>query len=308
MIPRPLSRREFLKQIMGTLAITPTLSISTSGTEDLKLEEISVPIPRLPENFEGLKIGFLSDIHLSTFLPPHLLENALAILSKQEPDLVLLGGDYIWHAKELLRSTFPIERHQYTDLSDSDLAHAIYQDLVDTVSQSISPPLGIHAVMGNHDHWLEPATCRRIFAQSPIKMLVNQVSLCPWQGASIEIYGCDDYLTGIPRILRESLSNTDKTLRILLTHNPDILPWYFENSTLGFSLALMGHTHGGQICPAPGVAFTYNIQNRTYGEGLNTHPSGCQCYTSRGLGMVGIPLRLNCPSEVTLLTLRRVNV
>ncbi len=302
----PLTRRNFIKHGLSAMAISPTLSVTASVSSQLKVERVIIDIPTLPKTLIGMRIGFLTDIHLCAFLPTQLLEEALAVIHESAVDLLLLGGDYVWQPREVLRDSFPIFRPEFSELEDPRLATLIYQDLISQTVKAVSPKLGIHAVMGNHDHWLEPALCKRLFSQSPINLLINQSSQLSLHGSPIEIYGCDDYLTGLPKIIKKSSSSSNDTLRILLTHNPDLLPWFFQHSPIPFNLAFMGHTLGGQICPLPGVALTYNIANRQFGEGLNFHQSGCQCYTSRGLGTVGIPFRLNCPPEVTIITLENL--
>jgi predicted MPP superfamily phosphohydrolase len=304
-----LNRRDFLKRSLSTMAVAPTLSLHSNVSSQLKVETVSISVPQLAQALIGLRIGFLSDIHLCAFLPAQLLEDALSALNQANVDLLLLGGDYIWQPRELLRDSFPVFRPEFSNLQDPNLVTNIYESLITQTLAAVSPPLGIHAVMGNHDHWLQPALCKRIFAKSAINLLINQRSQLVFRGNPIEVYGCDDYLTGLPKLINPTTRAADentsnKTLRILLTHNPDLLPWFFKNSPRAFDLAFMGHTHGGQICPYPGVALSYNIQNRQFGQGLYHHPTGCQCYTSRGLGTVGIPLRVNCPPEVTIITLQ----
>ena len=303
MSQKNVTRRDFIKRGLSAVAVTPALSYTPIISSKLKVERITIQVPHLPKALVGMQIGFLTDIHLCAFLPTQLLENALSALREAGIDLLLLGGDYIWNPREILRNSFPILRPEFSELNDPELATRIYKNFITQTITALSPKLGIHAVMGNHDHWLQPSLCKRIFADSPIKLLINQSSLLSLHGSSIEIYGCDDYLTGRPQLMKKSSSQTNDTLRILLTHNPDLLPWFFHNSPIRFDLAFMGHTHGGQICPLPGVALSYNIANRQFGEGLYSHQSGCQCYTSRGLGAVGIPLRVNCPPEVTIITL-----
>lgn len=294
-----LTRRQFLGGSLSMAAAAPLSGIASSSGSTLELQTVAVPVENLPEVFRGFRIGFMTDIHLSAFLQERLLEEAIAWLSRLELDLLLLGGDYLWKPREFIREAFPIHRNSLADLDRPDLDQRIYTQLIEMLGD-IKPREGIYAILGNHDRWAASQICERVFQHTPIRLLVNQSAWISRSGASLEIFGSDDYLTGRPRLPETANSPAP---RILLTHNPDMLPWYLDHNSQHFSLALMGHTHGGQICPVRGLALSYNIQHARYGEGLVLHPSGCVCYTSRGLGCVGVPFRLNCPPEITLLTL-----
>lgn len=295
-----LSRREFLT---GGLALVgagvPTLSLASEATDLFSVERIDIPVVNLPDAFAGYTIGFLSDIHLSAFLKANLLEEIIAFLKKTDLDILLLGGDYLWRPRERLRDLFPIHRNEFSSLDDPQLSSNIYKALTAQLAE-IKPRDGTMAILGNHDRWAAAQTCETAFIGSPITLLINDSRLVKRSGKTLEIIGTDDFVTGQPRFPR-AINPAD--VRILLTHNPDILRWYLGRERLRFDVALMGHTHGGQICIAPGVPISYNIDSTEYGAGLVRHPSGCQCYTTRGIGCVGIPLRLNCPPEVALLKL-----
>lgn len=296
-----ISRRQFLGGGLALAGAAPFAGALSSPASTVELASISIPVSNLPEELAGFRIGFLTDIHLSAFLQSDLIENALKELKTQNLDLLLLGGDYIWRPRELVREAFPIYRKEFSDLDNPDLARGIYRQLIELVSD-VKTRYGTFAVLGNHDRWAASTTCQHAFDGSPIRLLINQSFAVSHGGKILEIFGSDDYLTGRPQLPPAS---SRETTRILLTHNPDILPWYLDQNHLPFALALMGHTHGGQICPRRGVAFSYNIENSRYGEGLVNHFSGCACYTARGIGCVGVPFRLNCPPEVTVLTLER---
>ena len=91
----------------------------------------------------------------------------------------------------------------------------------------------------------------------------------------------------------------------MANHNPDFTSLIHTRGVSSFDLALSGHTHGGQVCiPALG-AISYNINDLRLGEGLFTFPDGSQSYTSRGIGVVEFPYRINCPPEVTVLQLTK---
>ncbi len=292
-----LSRRQFLKSGVFLGATLPLGALAQGGDEPFTVEQVQFPVPNLPDAFKQFKIGFMSDIHLSAFLASDLLERAIAFLKGQELDLLLMGGDYIWRPREMLREVFPVYRKEFGDLEHPDLVPHIYRALIEMISD-IKPRHGIFAVLGNHDRWAASPYCESAFSNTPVRLLLNQNTVIEKDGKKLEIIGTDDFLTGQPRFPASFENSPD--IRLLLTHNPDILRWYLGREKIHFDGALMGHTHGGQICAARGVPIVYNITDTDYGVGLVKHPTGCYCYTSRGIGCVGIPLRVNCPPEVTL--------
>ncbi len=96
----------------------------------------------------------------------------------------------------------------------------------------------------------------------------------------------------------------ENSFSILLTHNPDFSSFVLHDKNIKFNLSLSGHTHGGQIkLPIVG-ALGYNISDLRYKEGLVDYQE-TKLYTSRGLGYVELPIRINCPPEVTIITLRK---
>lgn len=296
-IRRGITRREFICSSLALTGALPFGALSPSNEELFSVEHVVFPVANLPDAFREFQIAYISDIHLSAFLRSDLLEKVISFIKAREVDLLLLGGDYIWRPREMLRNLFPVYRKDFSDLDSPDLAPTIYRSLIEMLSE-IQPRCGTFAVLGNHDRWAASTSCEAAFFGSPIKLLLNESVVISKDNRQLEIIGTDDFLTGQPRFPRSNAVAPD--IRILLTHNPDILRWYLGHDRLRFDAAIMGHTHGGQICITPGSPLLLNISDTEFGAGLVLHPSGCYCYTSRGIGCVGVPLRVNCPPEVTL--------
>ena len=136
-----------------------------------------------------------------------------------------------------------------------------------------------------------------------IDLLINQQRTITREDQTLQIFGVDDFLTGIPsppprNTLREGLDT-----RIIISHNPDYISAILASEPdYHFDLALCGHTHGGQI-RLPGVgAVMSQIRDDRFVSGLVTIERK-KVYTSRGLGVVGLPIRYNCPPEVTVFRL-----
>ena len=136
-----------------------------------------------------------------------------------------------------------------------------------------------------------------------IEILVNDVRQIRRGTSKITLVGVDDYWTGFPSVPLEATKTSPQDVRVLISHNPDYASAILERTEIEFDIALCGHTHGGQIkLPLVGAPH-YNVKDLRFKEGLYVHPRGL-VYTTRGLGMVELPWRINCPPEVTVLELR----
>jgi predicted MPP superfamily phosphohydrolase len=274
----------------------------------VELSRISLEIPDLPADFENYRIAFLSDIHLGRSLPFSVLTEALQIVSKAQPNLLLLGGDYLWIPKSPLEKTIKVVRNEVIEnfsqeaQTEAEIERYIYRLLARELSL-LDIPDGIYGVMGNHDNWADPLIAQQELSQAGVKILVNSEAVITRGEGLLSIYGSDDYWTGIPEAPSWKNHNS-QTVRCLLTHNPDFLSQFFDSSSCPFHFALAGHTHGGQIrLPILG-ALTYNIKDLRFKSGLATINQK-HVFTTRGIGFVELPWRLNCPPEVALITLKR---
>jgi len=251
----------------------------------LTLMEGEVAMPDLPTAFDGLRILLVTDIHLGPFLRPATVERVFTRLLSAEPDLVLLGGDLLTARLD----EFPPGAAAFRGL------HA---------------PLGVFAVLGNHDHYTGAADRLRVMLEEcGIQVLHNRAVVLerrlPVASAAaatdrLALAGVDDLHAGRPD-LGAALADIPAGLpTILLSHNPDIV---FEAARRGVGLVLSGHTHGGQV-RIPGLPVLvrmsrYRLDEWCYNAG------GARVVVSRGLGVTGLPVRLACPPEAVLITLRR---
>ncbi len=303
-----LSRRQFLFGASGCAALGLLTGRSSSSvmeiTETPQTVYATVPIPDLPKAFDGYQIGFLSDIHLSICSPTGRLEQALALLNAEHPDLVLLGGDFIWipdsivsQAALSLQARYPCFHHYRS------VANTLYSTLAKHFKQ-IQCRDGIFGVLGNHDGWQAPQTCIDGLREGNVTILKNEWVEIARGNHKLTLIGFDDYWTGMPAIPDVSQGKTDNEVRLLLAHNPDYLSALLRRTKFSFDLGLAGHTHGGQIkLPALGP-ISYNVYDPLFGEGLVWFQRA-HVYTTRGIGEVVVPVRVNCPPEVSILRLSR---
>lgn len=268
---RRLTRRRFLWSVLGVGAGLLGYPLLIEPRQ-VKTERITFVVQDLPARLEGYTIGVLADLHTGPFNPAAWVHSVAERLAAQKPDLVLVAGDMTGNVK-------------------TPAAHRL-------VDEALAPVKGALGVMGNWDnfHYPAPMGVRR---QSTVRMLVNQ-GVSPTAG--LWVGGLDEGIFGDPNVGKALAGAPAGAVRILLAHEPDLADLVRPEHRV--ALVIAGHTHGGQV-RLPGLgAPALPPLGRKYVSGLNRAPA-CHVYTSRGLGVTGVPLRLFCPPEVTLITLRR---
>jgi uncharacterized protein len=287
-VPSP-ARRIFLERTVNVVTAAPFLGGAYGllyGRLNLETTAQPIRIARLPRAFEGFKICQLSDIHIGPFMPFSEIQKYVAIANALKPDLIVLTGDFV---------TF-----------DGSTAPPVVEAL-----SGLRAPFGVFGCLGNHDSWSN--------AEDSITALFSQAGVRILRGVNIEIrIGADSLnLMGVDfqshhrfgpsapvdRLLGniESLVASDR-VNILLSHNPDTFP---RAASLGIDLSLAGHTHGGQAALefiSPELAPSRMVT--PYVAGLFQRPGG-QLYVNRGIGTIGIPIRIGAPPEITLYSLTR---
>lgn len=305
-----LTRRNFLKSISAGLV--GGLSLGATGSKwshagvnsSIVTELIEVPIAGLPPLFESYRIGFLTDIHLGVWVSEDWIRQALDMLSGLQIDLLVLGGDYILvNESHVLEALGMVENWKYANLDKPIATTLIYESIATILNDYNVFPDGILAVVGNHDRWnLFPEFLRAMRRCKPVKLLINEEISITRSEQSLHLFGSDDYLTGLPCLPPELSLVDGRRKRIIITHNPDYVSATLNTSYPRYSLALCGHTHGGQIV-LPGLgAVAAQVQDRRFISGFSSI-GDVHVYTSRGLGYVGLPVRFHCPPEITVLTL-----
>lgn len=277
-----VSRRQFL--IGGGLTLAGALSASTlyllakDESQQLVVERVTLPIKGLAPSLDGFRIVQLSDFHLYPFTQPPLIKEAVAISNGLAPDLVVLTGDYVWHELEAIYELAPI-------LAGLDAKH------------------GVYAAMGNHDLWTNVNVIKAAFAEVRLPTLINQgVTISQGQG-SLYLAGLDDGWSGEPDLPAALAGSPPMAPVVLLLHEPDLADDYSLYPRI--SLQLSGHAHGGQIrFPRLGGAMILPYLGRKYDYQLY-RVNEMWLYSNPGIGVTNEPLRINCPPEITEITLVR---
>jgi len=271
---KPFSRRRLLFAAAGAV---PVAGYPFWEARWLRLTEVTVRLPNLPEPFDGLRAAFLSDCHHGKLVPLSFIRRAVALARRAQPDLVLFGGDYITGSG------------RYTD------------PCIEALSE-LRPPLGSFGVLGNHDGWRNPAGTHLAFSRFGITDLTNRGVWLERKGARLRLGGVGDLWTDKQDVDRAVGPAGPGDPVILLSHNPDLAE---ELNTDLVDLLLCGHTHGGQVClPVVGAPYVPSRFGNKYARGLVRGPR-CLVFTSCGIGTVSLPIRLLCRPEVVLLTFRR---
>jgi predicted MPP superfamily phosphohydrolase len=276
-----MDRRKFLKwALRGAAAATvPLAGVGYARFEAgwVHVTRHTVRVPRLPAPFVGKTVALLTDPHHGPFNSLALIRSAVDLINAQAPDLVALGGDYV-QGPDGARSLGPCLE----------------------VLGRLRAPLGVYAVLGNHDHWGGGVEARRALCANGIADLTNTGRWIEMGGGRLRIGGVDDFWRGHQDLAGALGDATAADTSLLLCHNPD----YVETLTdRRVGLVLSGHMHGGQIA-IPGLAYR-RIPSRyglKYLEGL-VRTAHAQVFVSRGLGTVTLPLRFCCRPEINLLTL-----
>lgn len=281
----PTTRRRFLRwaAAAGTVAIAGDAILLEPNRPRLVRQDFL--LSRWPERLDGFTIALLSDFHYDPYFSIHPLRAAISIVNGLRPDLILLTGDFV---------TAP--------LIGSDRKAAFPAEPCARLLAQMTAPHGLWAVMGNHDEGTDRQYVTRALQAENIQVLANQSEAIERDGARIWLAGVNDVLSRTADLSTTLRRVPEGEAVILLAHEPDFAD---EASRFPIDLQLSGHSHGGQIrlpllppLYLPTMAKKY-VRGR-YQVGPLT------LYTNSGLGTVGVPMRLNCPPEITLLTLRHL--
>jgi len=242
----------------------------------VQITRLELPIPNLPRAFDGYRLLHLSDLHVGGFSTPAHARERVAVARGLEADLLVFTGDLTGHPGHM-RAAVEI----VAGLSGRD---------------------GGVAVMGNHDNWSGAAHVTAALRAGGLVPLVNEHLTVRRGDACLHIAGVDNPAYTDRDDLAAALAGVgEEEVVILLSHAPEIMLRPLASRA---SLILCGHTHGGQIVlPLVGPVYVPSKVGRRYPSGLFPCGDGW-LFVTRGLGEIFPPLRVLCPPEVALITLR----
>ena len=261
-----------------------------------QVQKIDIPVADLPAGLDGLRIAQLSDIHAGDFMPRSEIRRAVEMANELGADLVVVTGDFITSAND------PLE------------------DCITELAR-LRAPLGVWGCNGNHEIYAgAEERAQQLFERFGMRLLRQENRELTWRGEKFNLIGVDyqrerkpsgsrlPMLRDVAPLVRKDIPN------ILLSHNPNS---FRRAAELGIQLSLAGHTHGGQVqveivdhsfSPASFltkfIAGLYQLPLANGAGATGDAAKQASLYVNRGLGTIGMPVRLGVPPEITLITLR----
>ncbi|HXJ78660.1 MAG TPA: metallophosphoesterase [Candidatus Methylomirabilis sp.] len=242
----------------------------------LVVERSDLALRDLAPSFDGYRIAFLTDPHYSAVVPRWWIARGVAEALALQPDLILLGGDFLSHSPR-------------------------YAAGLTELFGPLAAPDGVYYVLGNHDHYVGAELVRRALAGTGLVELRNRAVLLRRGGGALALGGVGDLRYDVVDFEATLAGVPESVPRIVLSHDPDVFAFWPRAPRL--DLMVSGHTHGGQAhLPFFGPPYVPSQFGFRYLAG-RVEEHGRQLYVSRGLGVITAPVRWRCPPELTLLVL-----
>ncbi len=267
-----VSRRAALNALMaggvGTVIGGGAYGLAYSR-HNIQVVRTDIPVSGLHPALHGLRIGLITDLHHSEMVPAQDIVRAASLMMAEGPDLIVLGGDYVTWG----------DRSYVVPCSEA--------------LGGLSAPFGVYAVVGNHD---DDRDLPAALISHGYEVLRDDRTTLRIRGEQLDLVGVR-YWTRRARDIARLTKGAESTV-ILLAHDPRRLD---EAAALNVPLVLSGHTHGGQVV-LPGLgAVAAKKFPVVAGVGRRDNTS---IFVSRGVGTVYVPYRLNCPPDVSVITLQ----
>lgn len=278
--PGQWNRRDVLK---ASAASVTTIGLGVLGfgcavRQSVEVSRIDVKLNDLPPGFDGLTIAQLTDIHHGLYTGLDYIHRCVEIVNSLQPDVIALTGDFTYGGKK-------------------------YVGPCAEVLSGLRARVGVYAVLGNHDYYVGASSVATALKAAGFSLLIDGLDRLEFRGEKLWLAGTDDLYYGTTDIKKLLNDIPREATRIVLAHNPDFIE-EFAAKDQRVDLMISGHTHGGQIrFPMAGAPHVSSAYGQQYIIGLS-HKDNIQIYTSRGIGTVLLPTRVDCPPEIVLLTLR----
>lgn len=236
---------------------------------------VSSPNP----NSRPLRIAAIGDIHAgSPFINVRKLKRIVELTNSQQPDLIVLLGDYM------------VPTNLYQTLIEPEITASVLKNL--------HAPLGVFAVLGNHDSWYDPARVSHALQAEGITVLENDVRELKIDNRSVWLIGLTDAQTNRHDIRGTLAQVPPGASMIVLEHHPDT----FLELPSSVKLMLAAHTHGGQVnLPIVGRLIVPSSYGQRFAAGI-VREDGKTMFVTTGVGTSFLPVRFRVPPEIAVLT------
>lgn len=289
-----ITRRQFITGLLGGVALAGGVGSYAFGFEPrfrLVVTEWDVETARWTYD-RPLRIVIVTDIHaVRPWMPPERIREIVATANGLGGDLIAVLGDFVSGLGQRFRSGRVTAAEWGPPLA------------------ALQAPLGVHAILGNHDWWSDPET---------VKATLTEVGIPLYQNRAVKIGGDTPFwLAGTDSMVAHRLDRgeflgeddlpgtlaqiTDDAPAVHMAHEPDI----FVDVPDRFAVTLSGHTHGGQVSlPFFGRPIVPSAFGERFAYG-HVREGGRDLVVSAGLGCSTLPVRFGVPPEITVVTLRK---
>jgi len=297
-----LIRSKWLKIMVSVLAVIGLILLAYAyfvEPDRLVVRFDTVSIKGWNPAFDGLKIAVLGDIHGgSNSITEERLREIVARTNEQEPDVIVLLGDYVAH---------PSPFNPFAEKTVLMPASTVFQNLA-----GLRAKYGVYAVLGNHDGWYGDGLVAGEATRQGYVVLQNRAISLEKDGQHLRILGLRDHLS-LPSSWARVASDAKKALEgtgdgdlIVLEHSPDVLPAITDERLISpdLKLFLAAHTHGGQVrLPLIGSPIIPSSYGQRYARG-HVYDHDVDMYVTSGIGTSVLPIRFMVPPEIVILTIR----
>jgi predicted MPP superfamily phosphohydrolase len=293
-----ISRSEFLSQAAMVATAIPFGAMAygiISGAHDYRVKRISLKLPNLPKEFDGLRLAQLSDIHSGSFFNKTAVKGGVEMVLNEKPDVIFFTGDLVNNESS--------EVNEYLE-----------------VFNKLRAPLGVYSVTGNHDYgdykrWVTQEAKQKNFKDLieahkllNFDLLMNEHRILEQGGEKLAIIGVENWGVKFSKHgkLDQAYSGTDESaVKILLSHDPSHWDAQVRQQYKDIDLMLAGHTHGFQFGIEIG-GFKWSPSQYAYKQWAGLYTEGNQhLYVNRGFGYLGYPGRVGMPPEITIIELKK---
>ena len=297
--PQIAGRTAFIGKAALLTGILPMMGLSfgiLSGAHDYRIRRRDVYSPHLPKSFDGIRLVQISDIHTGSFFNKTAVKGGIDLINQELGDMVLFTGDFVNNQSD--------EAKPYLDLF-----------------AKVKAPLGVHAVMGNHDygdyHRWDSITKKhqnikdlhQMYRYMGWNIMLNENKIITVDGEFIALLGLENWGAGrfskYGDMSKTYMGTEEIPYKILMSHDPSHWDAQVLSEYPDIDLMLAGHTHGMQFGVEIGD-FRWSPSQYVYKQWADLHQKGTQSlYVNRGFGFLGYPGRIGILPEITVLTLKR---